>query len=123
MSSLASPFSCGGWYKCLHDLNLPQSPTLLTLLIIRAMIHGYVMKIEYDAKGPWECHEASHSHHSVRVPSFIARWEGTGDESGCMISSLLSGLSHIVYVGSSWVVGLKLTCQELFQAGVLTTFF
>ena len=50
MSSLATPLSCDGWYKWLHDLTLPQSPTLLTLLIIRAMIHGYAIQIEYGAK-------------------------------------------------------------------------
>ena len=31
-------------------VTLPPSLTLLTLLIIRAMIHGNAMKIEYDTK-------------------------------------------------------------------------
>ena len=59
-----------------YELTLPQSLTLLTLLIIRAMIHGNVMKLNMTQR------TTGMSHHSVRVPSFIARWEATGDGSG-----------------------------------------
>ena len=72
-------------------VTLPPSLTLLTLLIIRAMIHGNAMKIEYDAKGHGNAMGVLRAFH---LSSRVGKRLGTSQSIGCInICTILTTFS------------------------------